>query len=92
MRRLPTGMIGIDMEYNEMVNHPAHYNVGRIETIDYIEDCLGEDGVINFCLGNALKYISRANYKGKFIEDLKKAVWYLEKAIETSEYLEVGEE
>lgn len=68
-----------------MVDHPPHYNFGRIETIDYIEDCIGVDGCVDYCLGNAIKYVSRANYKGKFIEDLRKAVWYLNKAIELHE-------
>lgn len=70
----------------DMVNHPPHYNFGRVETIDYIEDCIGNRGLVDYCIGNALKYISRAHYKGKFLEDLKKAVWYLNKAVETYEY------
>lgn len=66
---------------DDLINHPSHYNHGRIETIDYIEDCLGEDGIINYCLGNVIKYISRANFKGKKEEDIKKAQWYLNKAV-----------
>lgn len=77
-----TGMTESD-EFVDMVNHPPHYNFGRVETIDYIEDCLGAEGLIDYCMGNAMKYISRARYKGKLMEDLKKAVWYLNKAIET---------
>ena len=73
----------------DMVNHPPHYNFGRVETIDYIEDCIGKDGLVGYCIGNALKYVSRARYKGKTVEDMKKAVWYLNRAIDT---LEKGDE
>jgi hypothetical protein len=58
------------------INHPAHYTDGKIEVIDYIED-----KKLNFNLGNAVKYISRAGKKGNKIEDLKKAIWYLYREI-----------
>ena len=63
---------------NDNINHPAHYTDGKIEVIDYIED-KGFD----FCLGNAIKYISRAGKKNpdKKIEDLEKAIWYLRREI-----------
>lgn len=58
------------------VNHPRHYNMGRIEVIDAIEAWeLGFDD------GNAVKYIARARHKGKELEDLEKALWYLERRI-----------
>ena len=58
----------------EAVNHPSHYNDGKIEVIDFIED-----KGLGFCLGNAVKYISRAGKKDKSkeAEDIKKAIWYL---------------
>lgn len=59
------------------VSHPSHYNVGKIEVIDAIEDW-----GLNFSLGNAVKYIARADHKGKPIEDLQKARWYIEREIE----------
>lgn len=61
---------------NESVNHPKHYNKGTIEVIDYIED----QG-LGFHLGNAIKYISRAGDKDpdKIDEDIRKAIWYLER-------------
>lgn len=62
----------------ENVNHPKHYTVKGIEPIEYIES---HD--FNFNLGNVIKYVSRADYKGSEIEDLKKAKWYLGKEIET---------
>ena len=62
---------------NKNVDHPSHYNQGTIEVIDAIEDWN-----LNFCLGNAIKYIARSEYKGNEIEDLEKAVWYLNREIE----------
>ena len=58
----------------EAVNHPSHYTDGKIEVIDFIED-----KNLGFCLGNAVKYISRAGKKDKTkeAEDIKKAIWYL---------------
>ena len=71
---------------NKNIDHPSHYNHGKIETIDYIEDCLGIEKFIGFCIGNVLKYISRAGYKGDaYLEDYKKAKWYLNKAVECLE-------
>ena len=61
----------------EMVNHPAHYNVGKIEVIDFIEDQR-----LDFHLGNAVKYICRAPYKAKTVEDLRKAIWYIERYLD----------
>lgn len=66
----------------EMIDHPSHYNDGKIEVIDYIED---KD--MNFCLGNVIKYISRAGKKDKDaeIEDIKKALWYLNRHLQRLE-------
>jgi len=63
-------------EEKETVNHPPHYKVGGIETIDFIE-AKGLD----YCLGNVVKYITRADHKGNKVEDLRKAQWYLTRAI-----------
>lgn len=63
----------------EAVNHPSHYNQG-IEAIDVIESW-----GLNFSLGNAIKYILRAPHKGKELEDLRKAKWYLEREIKRLE-------
>lgn len=70
---------------NDPVNHPSHYTSGKYEVIDIIEDQLGLDGLVGFCLGNTIKYICRAGKKGedeKYLEDLKKAKWYLNRVIE----------
>ncbi len=71
-------------ELNEdPVNHPAHYNKGAIETIDYIVDVLGKHDAMSYCHGNVIKYTgSRLWEKGKPIEDAMKAAWYLNKLIE----------
>lgn len=59
------------------VDHPAHYNMGNVEVIDAIESWR-----LGFSLGNAVKYIARASWKGKELEDLEKAAWYLNRHIE----------
>ena len=63
---------------NDTVNQPSYYNKGKIPVIDFIED-----QELGFNLGNAVKYISRAGKKDptKKIEDLKKAVWYINREI-----------
>jgi len=58
------------------VNSPAHYKVGGIETIDFIEA-----KKLNYNLGNVVKYITRADHKANRLEDLQKAKWYLEREI-----------
>ena len=63
--------------HTDMVNHPAHYKAGGIETIDFIEA-----KTLGYHLGNVVKYVSRADHKGNKLEDLKKAQWYLARAIE----------
>ena len=62
------------------VSHPSHYNAGKIEVIDAIEDWK-----LGFHLGNVVKYIARAAHKGAELEDLKKAKWYLERKIQQLE-------
>lgn len=65
------------------VNHPAHYKVGGIETIEFIEA-----KKLGYNLGNVIKYITRADHKGNVYEDLCKARWYLNREI--SKYLGVN--
>lgn len=68
-----------DFMNKDVVAHPSHYNSGRIEVIEIIEDQR-----LGFHLGNAIKYICRAGKKDptKEIEDLRKAVWYTNREIE----------
>jgi hypothetical protein len=68
--------ITMDEPAPDLVNHPDHYKVGGIETIDFIEA-----KELNYNMGNAVKYISRAEHKGDKKQDLEKAVWYLNREI-----------
>lgn len=68
----------------DMVNSPPHYNEAGIECIEAIQAATG-DGFEYHLQGTALKYIWRFRYKGKPLEDLKKARWYLDKLIEEYE-------
>ena len=61
---------------DDKVNSPSHYKVGGIETIDFIEA-----KQLGYHLGNVIKYISRADHKDDKLENLKKAQWYLNRAI-----------
>ena len=58
------------------VNHPAHYKVGGIETIDFIEA-----KKLGYNLGNVVKYITRSDHKGNRKQDLEKALWYLNREL-----------
>jgi hypothetical protein len=69
--------LGAVQEPVDMVNHPPHYKSGGIETIDFIES-----KGLNYRLGNVVKYVTRADHKGDRMEDLKKALWYLQREIE----------
>ena len=70
---------------SDAVNHPSHYTDGNIEVIEYIED-----KKLDYCLGNAVKYISKAGKKdpAKDIEDLQKADWYIIRRIRELEQKE----
>ena len=62
------------------VNNRSQYNVGTIEVIEVIEDW-----ELNFNLGNAIKYIGRCEHKNNKKEDIKKAIWYLERELKNNE-------
>lgn len=64
--------------------NPEHYKVGGIEVIDIMKAKLSPTQFAGFCKGNVIKYVLRADHKGK-IEDLKKARFYLEKLIDEVE-------
>lgn len=68
----------------DMVNHPPHYNNSEIECIDMIRAATG-DGYEYYLQGVIIKYIFRYRHKGKPIEDLKKAEWYLKRLIEEAQ-------
>ncbi len=65
------------LAHREAVNHPPHYNTGKIEVIDAIEDW-----GLDFNAGNVVKYVARYQHKANPVEDLKKARWYLDRLIE----------
>lgn len=65
-----------DKKITDMVDHPSHYTKGKIEVIEFIED-----QELEYHESNVVKYIARAKHKGKRLEDLKKAQWYLERKI-----------
>lgn len=66
---------------SDPVNHPTHYTEGDIECIDAMRAALGRVGFIAYCTGAALKYLWRYQHKGKPLEDLRKAAWYLNRVI-----------
>jgi len=68
------------MSQHDAVEHPKHYtsHPSGIECIQVTEH-------MSFCLGNAIKYLWRADEKGAAIEDLKKAAWYIQREIEKRE-------
>ena len=68
----PVNKSSTKKEVVDKVNHPPHYKVGGIETIDFIEA-----KSLNYNLGNVVKYLTRADHKGNKLEDLQKAQWYL---------------
>lgn len=67
---------------SDPVNHPTHYNShpSGVEAIAICEH-------MNFCVGNAIKYLFRAGKKGDLLEDIKKARWYLDREISRLEKL-----
>ena len=69
---------------SDQVNHPSHYKQGRVEAIEVIEDVVAgaPDAVTGYLAGQTLKYLLRAWHKGNTMQDLQKAAWYLNRAID----------
>ena len=65
----------------DVVNNPDHYNTGAVECIDAIEASMSCEGFKSYCKGNVQKYLWRYEMKGKPVEDLQKAQWYLAKLL-----------
>jgi len=65
----------------DVVNSPPHYKSGGIEAIEGIEASMGPEAYAGYLKGNIMKYMWRYERKGKPIEDLKKARWYLDRLI-----------
>ena len=66
-------------EEEDVVNNPEHYNTGNIECIDAIEESMSSVAFKGYLKGNCIKYLWRYEHKGKQVEDLEKAGWYLNK-------------
>ena len=66
-------------EEEDVVNNPDHYNTGSIECIEGIQASMSAEAFAGYLKGNCMKYLWRYDYKGKPVEDLQKAGWYLNK-------------
>ena len=75
----------------DMVNSPPHYKQGGIECIDAIKASMSQSGFRDYLKGNIIKYIWRYEHKGKAIEDIKKALWYLKRLENMLEEIEGGD-
>ena len=73
----------MSIKNNDTVNHPSHYT-GHPSGIE----CIQVTEHMNFCLGNAVKYVWRCDDKGEAIENLRKACWYIEREIERRQKLQ----
>lgn len=69
---------------HDPVNHPRHYNTGKIEVIKIMEDQLNAEEYRGYIKGQVIKYITRERHKNG-LEDLKKAYWYLGRLIRKME-------
>lgn len=70
---------------DDPVSHPHHYTAGNIECIDFIDSC---GYGLDFCLANAIKYLTRCKLKGTTVQDIRKAIWY---ATHAADKLEAGD-
>jgi len=85
----PTASSEYHNSTGDAVNSPKHYNTGGIECIESIEASMSRLEFVGYLKGNLSKYIWRYNYKGKPIEDLRKAQWYLERLIHVTENIKI---
>lgn len=68
----------VSMIEKDQVNQPSHYQLNsNRQVIDILAETLTPEELRGFVLGNVLKYVTRSAYKGKELEDLSKAAWYL---------------
>ena len=75
-------MRAAEEEAEDVVNKPHHYNTGNIECIEAIEESMSSVAFKGYLKGNCMKYLWRYDYKGKQVQDLQKAGWYLRKLTE----------
>ena len=79
-------------EEEDVVNNPNHYNTGSIECIEGIQASMSTEAFAGYLKGNCMKYLWRYDYKGKPVEDLQKAQWYLAKLLNVVVFEEEGDE
>ena len=79
-------------EDEDVVNSPNHYNNGSIECIEGIQASMSTEAFAGYLKGNCMKYLWRYDYKGKPVEDLQKAQWYLAKLLNVVVFEEEGDE
>ena len=70
-------------QQGDNVNHPPHYQKGRMETIDIMQNLVSLEEFMGHLKCTVIKYLSRYEHKENPIQDLEKAEWYLKKLIET---------
>ena len=75
---------------HDNINQPEHYNTGNIECIEAIEESMTPEAFQGYLKGNCMKYLWRYKYKGKPLEDLQKAQWYLSKLIQEEVFRGTG--
>lgn len=80
-----------DQPKTDNVNHPSHYETGKFECIEVMQEVFGTAAVCDFCKCNAFKYIYRMDRKNGD-EDVRKAIWYLNKYLELSEKIDIYKE
>jgi len=76
---------------NDAVNAPSHYRQGEVECIQAIKSALGDEGFEAYCVGACIKYLWRYRHKGKPLEDVRKASYYLDRVVELLESRGVNE-
>uniref|UniRef100_UPI003D4A96EB DUF3310 domain-containing protein n=1 Tax=Brochothrix campestris TaxID=2757 RepID=UPI003D4A96EB len=78
-----------EIKKTDNVNSPSHYTQTKYEAIDIIEDVTQKyQSNVQYHIGNAIKYLIRAPFKNNTVEDLKKAVWYINRAVKSLEGVE----
>jgi len=75
----------LNHEVVDVVNSPPHYKTGGIEAIEGIEASMGPEAYAGYLKGSVAKYLWRYEKKGKPLEDLKKARWFLDRLIQKVE-------
>ena len=76
-----------EFKQHDPVNQPLHYNLGKVECIEAIQESMTSEAFRGYLKGNCMKYLWRYDYKNKAVQDCKKAQWYLNKLIEQLEEL-----